>query len=279
MSNEQYQMQMINIVPQPYLSLVKTQNYHMALAHLIGAEGMETYTKFHAQTTGYVILDNGVIEDSQVTIKDLVAKANIIHAQEIILPDIYKDARATINSIADSLEWIDSHKDQTYENGKPKFKIQVVPQGDSFESWVKCANTIINNFGSYIDVIGIPKHLIDTCMNRDARLLAIDELAEINGMFEYFDIHLLGCWEAPLEVLFIAKACMQGIIPEVRSCDSAIAYVFAREGLKFSDAPRPNSKAIDFERGHVENEMLLQYNIATWIDTGNASPNKPIFFM
>jgi hypothetical protein len=102
----------------------------MALAHLVGAPGMETYTEFYMNCEGYVILDNGVIENAQVTMEELVAKAAIIGADEIILPDVYKDAKATYKRVKESLQWLDTH-----EHGD--FKIHVVPQGSSMEEWVK----------------------------------------------------------------------------------------------------------------------------------------------
>lgn len=272
MSNENYRMSMVPIVPQNYLNLISKAKHHMALAHLVGAPGMETYTEFYMNCEGYVILDNGVIENAQVTMEELVAKAALIGADEIILPDVYKDAKATYKRVKESLQWLDTH-----EHGD--FKIHVVPQGSSMEEWVKCAAVLIHNFGMSIDTIGIPKHLIDTCQNRDARLVAIKKLYDICPELDYYQIHLLGCWKTPLEVLMIAKASSQGFIPEIRSCDSAIAYVYARKNLKFSDDDRPDSDPINFENGPIENEMMLQFNLAAWTDIGNPTTNRLIQFV
>ncbi len=272
MSNQDNRIAMVPIVPQPYLHLIDGVSYHMALAHLVNKPGMEAYTKFYASTTDYVILDNGVIENDQVTIEELVKKAHIIAADEIILPDVYKDAKATYEKVAESIAWLN-------KNEHDNFKIHVVPQGSNMEEWLQCAHQLINRFGMEIDTIGIPKHLIDTCNNRDARLLAIAALTEMVPYLSQYDIHLLGCWKTPLEVLTIAKASAQGNIPRVRSCDSAIAYVYARKGLKFSDDDRPDSDPIDFENGLIEDEMLLNYNLAAWDDIGDSSADKAIRFL
>ena len=85
------------------------------------------------------------------------------------------------------------------------------------------------------------------------------------------------------------KADQIGMLATVMNC-IYVSEIFRSEGMmtniltpfeigsftKLFSKDRANKY---FEKGHVENEMLLQYNIATWIDTGNASPNKPIFFM
>lgn len=265
-------LEMATIVPQGYLGLTECSRMHMALAHLVGAEGMETYTKFFKETAcGYKILDNSVIENAQVTLEELVEKAELINADEIILPDVYKDSRETFRRISRDISWIREHG--------IKKELMVVPQGNSLDDWLKCATALIHNFGPEINTIGIPKHLVATCKDRDARLKAIAMLTEMCPVFETMQIHLLGCWKTPLEVLTIAKAAEQGIIPLVRSCDSAIAYVYARKGLKFSDDDRPDSDTIDFENGRLSNELLLEYNIAAWIAVGEPGVDRAVWFL
>lgn len=268
-----YTMTMLPIVPQPYLKYIDICPAFMALAHLVGAEGMDEYTAFYRDTGRYVVLDNSIIENAQVTIEDLVEKANMIRAQEIILPDVYKDSKATFARIKQDITWLEENKKLS------DFKLHVVPQGNSMDDWLKCAANIIHTFGAYVDVIGIPKHLVDTCQDRDARMKAIYQLQEICPELDKFQIHLLGCWRTPLEVLTCAKASEQGLIPEIRSCDSAISYVYARKGLKFSDDDRPDKDPIDFANGIIEDEMLLQYNLAAWVDIGNPSAERTVYFM
>lgn len=264
-------MEMATIVPQRYIDITKDSKMHMALAHLVGVEGMEKYTEFFENAQGFRILDNGLIENAQVTVEDLLQKAELINADELILPDVYKDSRETFRRVSADIKWLRGHG---YEK-----KIQVVPQGDSLDDWLKCAMALITNFGTEIDTIGIPKHLIDTAADRDARLKAIAMLDEMCPTFRSFDIHLLGCWKTPLEVLTIAKAAEQGIIPVVRSCDSAIAYVYARKGLKFCDDDRPDNKPIDFADGKIKEELLLEYNVASWICVGDPDVERGIYFI
>ena len=269
-------MKMASIVPQNFLEMTAESDFHMALAHLVGEEGYEEYTQFfqNRKAGSFCILDNGVIEGSPMPIQIITEKARIIHANEIVLPDAYKDRQQTIEMVDVAMRYLLS----TYGEYKWPFSLMVVPQGDSMEDWLACVESLILKWGKYIDTIGIPKHLINTCDERDARLFAISHLADMNLDISKFKIHLLGCWKTPLEVLTIAKASEQGIIPEVRSCDSAIPYVYARNGLRFSDDDRPDVDPIDFKNGHC-NKTLLIYNILAWNCIGNPTAERAVWFM
>lgn len=267
-------LKMAAIVPQNFLEITAESKMHMALAHLVGEEAYAEYTYFfkHRNKDSFCILDNGVIEGNPMPIDIILERAALIQADEIVLPDAYKDAAKTIEMIDEAIQYIETHPDAY------KCKLMAVPQGASMEEWVDCAKQIIDKFGAFIHTIGIPKHLIDTCGQRDARLFAISSLKDEIPNIDSYDIHLLGCWKTPLEVLTIAKASEQGIIPEVRSCDSAIPYVYARSGLRFSDDDRPDSDPIEFEKGHC-NTVLLTYNILAWHAVGDPSSERSIYFL
>ena len=269
-------MKLASIVPQNYLHMTTEANFHMALAHLIGEPGYEEYTAFfqNRKRGSFCILDNGVIEGNPMPIETIIDRAILIGADEIVLPDAYKDGPATVHMVEDALKVL---IERFGDHGWP-FKLMAVPQGDSAESWLECARLLLDEFGLYIDTIGIPKHLIDTAGSRDARLYAISDLADSYGNLEGYEIHLLGCWKTPLEVLTIAKASEQGIIPTVRSCDSAIPYVYARHGLRFSDDDRPDTDPIDFKKGYC-NEMLLLYNLIAWQCVGDPSSERGVYFL
>lgn len=270
-------MQMASIVPQNFLELAAEAEFHMALAHLIGETGYEKYTEFfkNRKANSFCILDNGVIEGSPMPIEVILEKATMINADEIVLPDVYKDADKTFLMIDEAIKYIE----QKYGDvDQCPFRLMAVPQGDTNESWLACAERIISCFTHKIDTIGIPKHLIDTCSQRDARLLAISDLHDECPQLTNYDIHLLGCWKTPLEVLTIAKASEQGIIPCVRSCDSAIPYVYARNGLRFSDDDRPDKDPINFEKGYC-NETLLAYNILAWNCVGDPTTERGVWFL
>lgn len=268
-------MRVATILPQNHLHRIKYDNFHMCLAQLIGEPGYEVYTNFYKneirdddifrKEVAYLVMDNGVIEGNPRPMFELAKKAQLIGAQEFILPDVYMDARQTVNGVRDAFSYIQTHVIEQ--------KLMVVPQGKDMDEWLDCAAEL----SKYpFDVWGIPKHLVSSC-GRDGRLKAIANLADMDLIGDR-EIHLLGCWKTPLEVLTIAKAAQQNIIPEVRSVDSAIAYVYARAGLRFSDDDRPDSNAIDFANGQCD-ETMLAMNILAWQDSGDVGLEKHVWFL
>ena len=269
-------VKMASIVPQNLLDFTKDADIHMALACFVGEPDYRNYTEFFQKKRkpdSFLIMDNGVIEGKPMSFEECIKRAELINADEIVLPDVYKDHTGTYNAIKEAIEYA-----LKYDFFDYRFRFMAVPQGDSMEDWVACAEEIIRDFGMHISTIGIPKHLVDTCKERDARLIAISNLYDKVPNLGEWDIHLLGCWRTPLEVLMCTKASEQGIIPTIRSCDSAIPYVYARNGMRFSDDDRPDTDPIDFKKGHC-NKILLAYNNAAWVSIGDPNAERGIYFL
>lgn len=252
-------MKLATILPTHYLQLAKDDEMHMALAHLIGKD--EEYTNFFKERASegkYVILDNGVVETGKpVSIEELVAKAKMIGASELIIPDHFMNGEATMESAIENVPYVRKHA--------PTLKIMVVPQGETIEEWLYFAKEIIQ---MDIDTIGIPK-VLTKLGGRDARL---EVLADLGHSLRGLAIHLLGCWENPLELKLIAKAVSTGQILPVRSCDSAIAYAYARENMSITSGERPTG-AIDFSAKDASIDKLL-HNIMIWEDSVKLDKEK-----
>ena len=241
-------MQVATILPTHYLSLIKDKPYHMALAHLVGVD--KTYTEFYMRmaTEGkFVNLDNGVIETGvPMSIERIVAKANLIGAHELILPDTLDEAEITLDAACEAIPYAREHF---------KGKLMGVPQGKTMEEWIECAKLMLE---MDIDTIGIPKRLVKNC-ERDARLAALHLLGwSLRGR----DVHLLGCQETPIECTMIEKAAQAKHIVPIRGVDSAIAYVYARENMLIRQGPRPSGE-IDFSAHDAHMDKLLR-NIEIW---------------
>lgn len=254
-------MKLATILPTPYLALAEEDDMHMALAHLVGKDPEYTeFFKARAAEGKFVILDNGVVETGvPVPIEVLVSKAKLIGASEIIIPDFFLNGEATMNSAIECIPYVRSNA--------PELKIMVVPQGDSIEDWMYYAKETIK---LDIDTIGIPK-VLTKFGGRDARL---EVLADLGFSLRGLDVHLLGCWENPLELTMIAKAVAAEQICPVRSCDSAVAYAYARDNILISHGVRP-SGAIDFSAHDANVECLIK-NIAIWNDSVCVDKNKTV---
>lgn len=269
-------MQVATIVPQNYLHLIEEDKYLMALGHLVEAPGMDKYTEFFKHRAKeedvFIIMDNGVIEGDPRSIEELMRKAETIGANELVLPDVFCDMTPTLRAVDQATRFIAS---MDSEDTIDSLGFMAVPQGKTLEQWLSCAVVLLNN--PLISCLGIPKVLVKLA-GRDGRYRAIAELLDRVGELNV-DLHLLGCWQSPLEVSIISKLINQGDLVNIRGVDSAIPYVYARAGMKINDSDRPDSKAIDFKQGAIDNEMLLATNIHMWRDCVDMDPDKQIHFI
>lgn len=268
-------MKVATILPQTHLESTRYDSYLMALAHLIDKPGMETYTEFFKEKSKepgtFIIMDNGLIEGDPRPISELLDKALSIGADELILPDVFRDSLATLNAVNTATDYLVSQGERIQGMG-----FMAVPQGKTLDEWLDCASMLLNN--PLVTCLGIPKVLVDIA-GRDGRYDAIEALMErvhdLNGVA----LHLLGCWRTPLEVSIIAKGMEIGDLPEIRGVDSAIPYVFARAGLYINEDDRPDSNPIDFADGKLEEGSKLEYNILLWRDAVDMRKQKELYFI
>ena len=257
-------MELCTIVPTSMLDSIKKERYHMVLAHLVGEDA--EYTKFfqslhHRQNVSvygpveehYKILDNSVIEGNQVSIEELCEKAALIDAQEIILPDVLCNQTATLKASYDAYLYVKKHY--------PWLNVMAVPQGNNLSEWAFCAREMMN---WDVQSIGVPK-LLTRMDGQHARLFALQTMISLGNYHpKNVDIHLLGCGETPLELYVISEAERAGLIPLVRSCDSAIAYVYSKAGKYIEDGERPTDVNIAFDDKPCENMELFNLNVKAW---------------
>jgi hypothetical protein len=242
-------MKSATILPTHYLYMIKDEPYHMSLAHLIGKD--TAYTEFYKSIgkdeSKYLIMDNGVVEGNSRPIEEIVRKALMVNAKEIILPDVMMNQEATLEL---------SYKALRYVKDNFNLKVMVVPQGKTMDEWLDCAIAMID---WDIDCIGVPK-LLTKIAGRDGRLFALTFLGnKLRGL----DVHLLGCWTTPLEATIIERASMNKTIRPVRGIDSIIAWKFANAGLNLTESDRPDNNHVDFSERWTD-QGLLRTNIDLW---------------
>jgi hypothetical protein len=267
-------MKVATILPQAYLDMTEKDDYLMALAHLIDSPGMSEYTSFFmrkAKEEGtFIIMDNGVIEGDPRPIEELVDKALLIGASELVLPDVFRNSEETLRVIEEATMYLATQHERVAHLG-----FMAVPQGNSLEEWVDCAVKILDN--PIVTCIGVPKVLVDIA-GRDGRYFAIHELIATVGDLDV-DIHLLGCWQTPLELTIIAKGIEKEELPEIRGVDSAIAYVYARAGIKLNADDRPDNDPVDFVNGKLSDDSMLYFNIRMWRDCVDLRKDKKMHFI
>lgn len=236
-------MRIINIPSIWNLEQVRSQEKFLALAHLV--KKYPTYAawvKRFSDNGGYVILDNGVIETGKpANIESLLECADIIHADEIILPDVYQENERTLAYVDNSLSYL-----QRNYGGVIPYKIMAVAQGITQEEIKKCID--LYDRCPNIDVIGIPKHLALLPGGRPS----FEPLWQDTSK----EIHLLGIWYSYSELLIYEH-------PEkIRSVDSGLYNQLILAGKKnvFANRPTEEKYKLDLENtfiGDIEYEIFM----------------------
>lgn len=231
-------MKIAHIVPFANRSVVDSQAYKMFLTHLVLKDS--TYAKWAAQSSGFKILDNSLIElGDALSLQDVLKAAEMIGAKEIILPDVFQKGPETIAAVKEALQELTPEQ-------KDKYSLMAVAQGRYAKEWVECFNELESI--PEISTIGIPKVLAKT---HPAGRPAFE------GFWRYSPkkIHLLGLWYSFTEL-------NEYVFPDkIRSCDTCQAAFLAKYGLT-AESVRPDGHTIDLEDTNISTsdirEILIQ---------------------
>ena len=151
-------------------------------------------------------VDDSTVVD-QVTTEELMKTARDVHATEVIIPDIYRNAEYTLLSVK---RFFDSGQHTKYGT----YNYMFVPQGDNVDSWRICLATFLRtDYAAVVKTIGVPKWL------GEQRPGVIGDIPT-----EYM-IHFLGVRTGWGELEYH---------PRVRSWDTSLPYAMAQRGLMMS---------------------------------------------
>lgn len=235
-------MQIAHIVPKAVKPIGK---FHMLLLHLCMSS--ESYRETYKNAAGYKILDNSIIElGKALKIEDLCDMAEQMAVDEIVLPDVLGDSMATYALVKESLRYIIDRY-----NGAAPFKLMAVAQGKSPQEWLLCYHDLCD---LPIHVIGIPKRV-----NKFISRVTLCEILEGKRDLTK-EHHLLGMPGNPKEISLVAG------LDYLRSVDSCIAYITARDGIDISPVigcDRPEETINFDDEPSIETIALLHKNIST----------------
>lgn len=189
----------------------------MLLTHLVekDPEYIEEALR-HPQT--YIILDNSLIElGGALSMERLVAAAEKVHADEIILPDVFKDCKKTMESVQSSIRWLRE------KNLLGKYRLMAVCHGATEELFTECYKTL--NRLPEIDVIGIPKVMSSFDWVADRSRASLYDIFKDSCK----EIHFLGSWYQLGELLDLPPEVKR----KVRSCDTCLFALDVIQGLDF----------------------------------------------
>lgn len=232
-------MQTVNIYPLLNTNRIYEQEISMALTHLV--EKYPGYAECFRKYHGYKILDNSLIEvGSAMSLKRVLYAACLIDADEIILPDVFKDGPGTIKSVQESLEFLATH---AYKERK----LMAVCQGATRQEFIDCFYEL--NRMKEIDVIGIPKV---TSIQFDTGRKGLEYLWTLSDCKK--EIHLLGLHNSFSELTQYKDT------SKIRSCDTCLASLLAYENVS-SNTPRQllSYPKRNLEEFYVTEEQYIKY--------------------
>lgn len=210
----------ISIITPPHLYYYAgVTDYHLVPAHhLRGKDGINAHIRafyrFLKERGDYIILDNGVTELGEaMPMDDLFYVARMVRADEVVLPDVFDDSEATIESSLSALGALDK------EVGSWRPKFMAVVHGKTWEEWEHCYKVFAEE--PRIKVLGLPKVMT---RNFGDRVYALRKVARMPrpARLEY---HCLGVWEDAFEILKLSDE-----HPWIRGIDTSFPVMSGVKG-------------------------------------------------
>lgn len=188
----------------------------MLLTHLVEKDDHYAQLAIDHSST-YKILDNSLIElGGALSMERLVTAADRIHANEIILPDEFKNGAETVRKAKESIEWLKAH------NRLGDFKLMAVCHGATKEEFENCFSQL--DAMDEIGVIGIPKVMCSFDWVRNTRATLYSIFKDTKK-----EIHFLGSWYNLGEFIDLPKE----VYNKVRSADTCLFALDVIQKLGF----------------------------------------------
>jgi hypothetical protein len=227
-------------------------SYHMALAQYILADVhyKAVYQALH-NFDHFIMVDNGAAENGvPLPIEKIVKAADMVGADEIVMPDVLDDMRATIKATYAALIHV------------KKKRRAVVPQGKDWNEWTDCTLELIQ-FGCR--TICVAKRYEKLPGGRVKAL----EIIAAHGWQDDHDIHLLGCCKNPLKEIRDAL----NVAPWVRGIDTAAPVSYAQHGTPLTGEWHSLdwNKPIDWDVAKLNVQAILEacHNACYTKESGN----------
>ena len=217
--------------------MYKKQSMNMFLTHLIFKD--KAYRDMAKNHKGYKILDNSLIElGGAMSMRDVLDAAELIKADEVVLPDVFMDGEATIKSTTEALE--------EYEEELKQYKTMAVVHGETVDEWLRTFLYFSERLD--VDVLGIPKvmHEQFTKLWLPGRPGLLGKVIDLTNK----DIHLLGLWNSFDELRYYGDD-----LKKIRSADTSLPSLLELNKLSiFSEREDCDQRTIDLERDKISNE-------------------------
>lgn len=255
-------MQVGLIPPKGFEHFALQSTFQLALPQLVD-DFFPTYRQSRNQGD-YIVLDNGAAEGELVDNETLLRLAGILDADEIVAPDVMRDAAGTVAETGRFLMWYK----QAIETGRYSArKVMAVVQGTHLEEFKKCAHAYAMN--EIVTTIGIPRLMLGI------NSLGLPARIEFANWLQYefgnrFEIHLLGA--NPKWVREVSAAADDA--PHVRSIDTSLPFTYALASMTLQEARLPLMRVTDYfsrDWSKSANAGLVEKNIDTYMRWAGAT--------
>jgi hypothetical protein len=242
------------IPPKGYLYTTRKADYHLCLAQ-IAEPAYRDFYRNHIHRSAFLIVDNGAAEGDPVDSDELARVALEYGADEIVIPDVMRDAKRTLQALDDFIE-------NGYPDRLPSMSYMFVAQGTYVLEVIECIASALKRMPL---TIGIPRHLLETFDRVDAR---VDILKRFQDEFgTEIPVHLLGTsYLMPGEVLQVAQK-----FPWVRGVDTSMPYNHAMASCDLRDRMSVTRPRNYFTEIHYMSDDLLNRNIETYQGWANGT--------
>jgi hypothetical protein len=242
------------IPPKGHEKTAGASDYHLVLAQ-IQEEGYKEFYRSNISSKDFVIVDNGAAEGDPVSLDRLVAMASSYAADEIVIPDVLKNAGRTLRALDEFIEG-------EYPNLLPSMSFMFVAQGTRPDEVMECIDAALSKMPL---TIGIPRHLLATFGRVEARIEILQRFEKKYGTDK--PVHLLGTsYLMPGEIMQIAKQ-----FPWVRGVDSSMPYNHAMAACDLRDRMAVTRPVNYFTEEHFMNPLMLERNIRTYLEWANGT--------
>lgn len=234
--------------------------YHLALPDLCHQARYRDFYLDRARAGDWIILDNGAAEDVAFGPKHLLTIADMIQANEVVVPDTLFEAEETI---AQAMAFSRFARPEHESTGK-EIRYVGVLQGRDLQDFMKCLLAYLELPAlSYISTIALPRLMNHE--NRYARIAMVEYIRD-QKIHLSKDIHCLGSTPNFLDEV------KQLTMYPVRGIDTSIPISLGLQGKDIRKVKHA-VRLVDFFEVSRTNPMVDK-NIDTYLRWADYDPNN-----
>jgi hypothetical protein len=227
-------------------------NYEYCLPHLL--DKYPLYKEFFLKQNRFVIMDNGLFENVEHTIEDLIQKINLIIPDIFIVPDVWNDPIETSHN---AHVWMNEYK----QHLPKETQLMIVLQGQNFNDLDHVYNSA--KIDGYTHFAFNHSSLAYTNQFKHKNKLVNQMLGRIHMVTKFFGkgylkqdyVHLLGC-SLPQEFLYYDEYKIDSVDTSNPIVCGAMDITYEMGGL----LQKPTQKIEEF----MEMDLNKQYGAITY---------------